>query len=153
MVGQPERARHMSRRTRLSITITVALLLVAPVLVDRDGFPLSTYPMYARTRGDVVGFVTAYGVDAAGVRHELSMATIGESDDPLVVAGELRAAIRAGSADRRCAEIAARASDMSVPLRSIEVVTERYEVVERVAGSADPVDRTVHASCPAEAAS
>lgn len=139
----------MSRRIRASITLVVAVLLVAPVLLDRDGFPLSTYPMYARTRGDVVAFVTAYGVDESGQRHELSLAAIGESDDPLIVAGELRASIRAGSADRRCAEIAARvnASRTSTQLRSVEVVTERYDVVDRVASETEPVDRTVHASC------
>ncbi len=141
----------MSRRIRIAITIAVALLLVAPVLVDQDGFPLSTYPMYARTRGDVVGFVTAYGVDASGQRHELSLATIGDSDDPLIVAGELRAAISAGRADRRCAEIARRAA-ATAGLHSVEVVTERYAVVDRVASSAAPVERTVHASCSAEQA-
>ncbi len=37
-------------------------MLAAPVVFDRDSFPLSTYPMYARTRGTEVSFVTAQGI-------------------------------------------------------------------------------------------
>lgn len=140
----------MSRRVRISLTIAVVLLLVAPVLVNRDGFPLSTYPMYSRTRGDVVGFVTAYGVDDEGRRHELSLAAIGESDDPLIVAGELRAAIRAGRAEGRCDEIATRVAGADTPFELVEVVTERHDVVQRLTAGGDPVGRTVHASCPVE---
>lgn len=141
----------MSRRTRISITLAVVGMLAAPVLLDRDGFPLSTYPMYARTRGDVVGFVSAFGIDAQGDRHELSLAVIGASDDPLIVAGELRAAIRAGNADRRCAEIAARVwSPDDDALLAIEVVTERHDVVRRVTGGDGAIDRTVHATCAVE---
>ena len=140
----------MARRVRWAITIAVVAVLLAPVLLDRDGFPLSTYPMYSRARPDQVDLVTAQGVDADGTVLTLSLAAIGSSDDPLIVAGELRAAIRDGRADERCREIAARAAGSDTTIVAVEVVTERHDVVDHVEGDPSLVRRTVHARCPAE---
>jgi hypothetical protein len=140
----------VGRRTRILITVGVAGALVVPVLLDRDGFPLSTYPMYSRTRGDEVTFATAQTVDASGTTSALTLAVIGDSDDPLIVAGELRDAIGDGRAAQRCEEIAARAirwGDLPSDSVGVEVVTERHDVVARAGGGASLVERTVHASC------
>jgi hypothetical protein len=128
----------------------VVAALAAPVALDRDSFPLSTYPMYSRTRGDAVTFATAQAVAADGTVSTLSLGIIGDSDDPLIVAGELRDAIRSGEAGERCPEIAARAEGWdglpSGPV-TIEVVTERRDVVAHVEGAPSLLARTVHASC------
>ena len=53
---------------------------------------------------------------------------IGDSDDPLIVAGELRDAIRDGRPQQRCEEIAVRAAawdGLPADTSAIEVVTER----------------------------
>ena len=99
----------MDRRVRILVTAGVVGALVGPVVLDRDSFPLSTYPMYSRTCGDAVTFATAQAVDAQGSASALNLRVIGDSDDPLVVAGELRRALREGRADARCIEIAERA--------------------------------------------
>lgn len=120
------------------------------MVVDRDGFPLSTYPMYSRSRGDTVTFATAQAVDENGETTTLTLEVIGDSDDPLVVAGELRAAIRDGRAPERCAEIAVRAATwdgLPPQTSSIEVVTERHDVVAQVEGVPSVLARTVHATC------
>jgi hypothetical protein len=143
----------VERRTRIVITAGFVGALVAPVLLDRDSFPLSTYPMYSRSRGDAVTFATAQAVDEAGRPSTLTLAVIGDSDDPLIVAGELRDAIRDGRAQQRCEEIAARAvawSGLPPETSTIEVVTERHDVVARVEGAASLLERTVHASCETE---
>ncbi len=140
----------MDRRGRILVTATVVAALVAPVALDRDGFPLSTYPMYSSARGDQVSFATAQAVDPEGGASTLTLGVIGESDDPLVVAGELRDAIGDGRAGRRCADIAERAArwDGLPPATvAIEVVVERHDVVAQVEGGASLVDRTVHARC------
>jgi hypothetical protein len=132
------------------ITAGVIGALVAPVVFDRDGFPLSTYPMYSRTRGDAVTLATAQAVDADGTTSALTLAVIGDSDDPLIVAGELRDAIRDGRADRRCDEIAERAADWDgLPVGSItiEIAIERHDVVAQVEGRLSLLERTVRASC------
>jgi hypothetical protein len=142
----------VGRRTRILITAGVVGALVAPVILDRDDFPLSTYPMYSRSRGDAVTFATAQAVDEAGSPTTLTLAVIGDSDDPLIVAGELRDAIRDGRALQRCEEIAARAavwSGLPPEASMIEVVTERHDVVAQVDGAPSLLERTVHASCAA----
>jgi len=136
------------------VTAGAVAALVAPVVLDRDSFPLSTYPMYSRTRGDAVTFVTAQAVDADGSASALNLRVIGNSDDPLIVAGELRSAVRDDRADIRCAEIADRAGSwdgLPADAVAIEVVTERHDVVAQVSGAASLLDRTVHARCEIEA--
>jgi hypothetical protein len=140
----------MGRRARILITVGVLGALVAPVVLDRDGFPLSTYPMYSRARGDAVTFATAQAVDATGTVATLTLGVIGDSDDPLIVAGELRDAIRDGRAQQRCVEIALRAAEwdgLPPGATTIDVVTERHDVVAQVEGDPSLLDRTVHASC------
>jgi hypothetical protein len=102
--------------------------------------------MYARTRTAEVSFVTAQGV-RDGETLALSLEVIGESDDPLVVAGELRTAIRRDEADRRCREIATRVDDSSI--EQVEVVTERHDTVVYLEGGDSLRRRTVHAACAA----
>jgi hypothetical protein len=140
----------MHRRGRIVVTAAVIGALAAPVALDRDDFPLSTYPMYSRTRGEEVTFATAQAVLADGQTAVLSLSVIGRSDDPLIVAGELRAAIRAGEADGRCAAIAGRAAvwdGLPPSAVAVEVVTERHDVVARASDEPSLVERTVHARC------
>ena len=140
----------MGRRARILITAAVVGALVAPVALNEDDFPLSTYPMYSRSRGDAVTFATAQAVDDSGASTTLTLEVIGASDDPLIVAGELRDAIRDGRAQQRCAEIAERAAawrDLPPETSAIEVVTERHDVVAQVEDRPSILARTVHASC------
>lgn len=141
----------VGRTGRVLVTAAVVGALFVPVALDRDGLPLSTYPMYSSARPAEVTLVTAYGLDEAGEQVTLSLGVIGRSDDPLVVAGELRSAVRADRADDRCEEIAGRAAtagSLDDSVVGIEIVSERYDVVDRVESSAAPLDRTVHATCP-----
>ena len=140
----------MDRRGRILVTAAVVGALVAPVALDRDGFPLSTYPMYSSARGDQVTLATAQAVDPEGGASTLTLGVIGESDDPLVVAGELRDAIDDGRVRQRCEDIAGRAArwdGLPGDTVAIEVVTERHDVVAQVEGGDSLVDRTVHARC------
>ncbi len=124
--------------------------MVAPVVFDRDGFPLSTYPMYSQVRGEEVTLATARAVGRDNSVSRLTLGVIGDSDDPLIVAGELRDAIRDGRAKQRCVDIAERAAQWSgLPpdATTIEVVIERHDVVAQVEGNDSLVDRTVHARC------
>ncbi len=56
-----------SRRWRQPLVLAgVVGILVVPVVLDSDDFPLSTYPMYSRTRPAEVDFVTAQAVRSDG---------------------------------------------------------------------------------------
>lgn len=139
----------LRREGRLAVTVGVLVALLAPVAFDRDSFPLSTYPMYSRARGSESTIVTAQGVLDDGSRRELTPTLIGDSDDPLLVVGELRAALSAGRAAARCGEIAERVAGRSSMdgVDRVEVVSERHDTVERARGDDGLVERTVHASC------
>lgn len=136
-----------TRTVRHVVTVVVVGVLFLPVVFDRDDFPLATYPMYSRERADVVSLTTALGVTPDGAERTLGLDTIGETDDPLLAVGELRAAIRNGEADRRCTEIAERVSGGDHPIAEILVVTERHDVVDHVRTGDGFRDRTVHARC------
>lgn len=139
----------LRRSRRAAITAAVLAALVAPVIVDRDSFPLSTYPMYSRSRGDESTIVTAQGVLSDGTLLTLTPWLIGASDDPLVVVGRLRAASSAGRGDVRCAEIAERVADRTAlaDVDTIEIVGERHDTVDRTLGEDSLVDRDVRVSC------
>lgn len=143
-----------THRWTLATVIVVTAMLV-PVALDRDDFPLSTYPMYAEARPSTVVLPTAVGIDAAGGRQRLSLDVIAGVDDPLIAAAELRDAIAAGRADDVCAVIAGRlaarggAGDAG-SAAAVEVATERHDTVARVRGDPSEVAREVHARCPVE---
>ncbi len=122
--------------------------MVAPVVLDRDSHPLSTYPMYSSARGREVTLPGALALTDRGDEQRLSLGEVGASSDPLIVAGELRSAIRAGRADERCQEIAGRVRDPGVV--TVAVVIERHDVVAQVQGEPSLIERTVHATCPLE---
>jgi hypothetical protein len=138
----------MTLGQRLLVIVVLAALLV-PAVADRDNFPLSTYPMYARSRGDVVSIVTANGVTPADEVVRLSLEVIGDIDDPLIVEALLRDAVRGGQTetDALCSRIADRVADDNTESNRVSIVTERHNVVDRAAGRSSLVERQVHATC------
>ncbi|MEJ7583084.1 MAG: hypothetical protein WKF43_03155 [Acidimicrobiales bacterium] len=133
------------RWRRRAIAAAVIAAVISPAVRDRDSFPLSTYPMYARTRGATVVLSTAVGADGAGATQALSLSVIANTDDPLIAASAVDHAIRSGRADELCAEVAARAS---TAFATIEVVEERHDVVARSSGKRSLLGRSVHSRCP-----
>jgi len=138
---------------RRVVMVAVLAVVVSPALRDHDSFPLSTYPMYAGTRGRVVSIATAVGVDAAGVAHYLSLSAIADTDDPLIAESTVRRAINTGGAGALCTQIAARLDGRNpgsgASIERVEVVDERHDVVARAARHASLLGRSVHATCPA----
>ena len=142
----------LRREMRGVVTAAVLVALVAPVVFDHDSFPLSTYPMYSRSRGAESTLVTARGITSAGSSRELTPTLIGDSDDPLVVAGRLRTALSVGRGDVRCAEIAERVATRSefADVVVIEIVSERHDTVARTLDQESLIERDVRATCQVE---
>lgn len=128
------------------MTALVLVVVASPALRDRDSFPLSTHPMYASTRAEVAAFSTVTAAGADGQRVRLSMRTIARTDDALIAQARVRQAIAGGRADELCADVASRAPEV---VESIEVVTERHDVVDLATGQPSLVSREVHATCEA----
>ncbi len=132
-LGLADRSR-LGWRPRAVVAVVLGVI-VLPAVRGHDSFPLSTYPMYARSRD---------AIDERGGTRRLSTATIARTDDPLIASSLLRTAIRTGRADALCAEIATRAPAGTV---AVEVVDERVDLVGAAAGDGSVRERTVRARC------
>lgn len=123
-----------------------ALAYPAVAPAELDSLPLSNYPMFAHERSRVTTFSVAVLIDDRGVEHRLDLRTVGGTDQPVQAAMTVRQAIRAGEADRLCAEIAERVGRAG----SVQVASVQYDAPAWFAGDEEPIARTVHAECPAE---
>jgi hypothetical protein len=132
---------------RRMVAAAVLVAVAWPAVRGRDNFPLSTYPMYAETRGDDVSIATAVGVDGRGRERRLSLRTIAETDDPLIAEAAVDNAIQRGEADQLCAEIATRVAG---DIERVDVVDERHDVVARAEGDPSLLSRSVEATCEAD---
>lgn len=145
------------------VIVAVLAALLAPAVFDHDDFPFATYPMYATSRGDVVSVATANGVTTAGDESRLTLAVIGESDDPLIVAALVRDAVRGGlkETEMLCRQIAARVAgdngvgrndrdvgDPETAFHQIMIVSESHNVIEHTSDRDSLVSRQIHTRCP-----
>lgn len=143
----------VARHTRLVAYVAIAAVLlivgVVPLLLDRDSYPLSTYPMFSSRRTSAESVDTAVAVDATGEVERLGPERIAGTDEIILATATVAGAINAGTTDDLCAEIAARvASGGPSSAVEVEVVTERFDAIDWYDGHRDPIDRTVHSTCP-----
>jgi hypothetical protein len=146
----------VSARTRMNaravLVAVVSVVGVVPVVLERDSFPLSDFPMFSSRRSTVESVDTAVAVSADGARqHRLTPSLMSGSDEPVTAAVTVSRAINEGAAQTLCSDIAARLS-RSAPSwldegSAIEVVTERHDALKYFAGDRSPVDRVVHVRC------
>jgi hypothetical protein len=132
--------------TRVAVLVAVALVMAWPALrrPPVDGYPLSTYPMFATDRGDTSTIATAVGVTSGGEVVRLSPEMLSGSDEPMQAISTAANAVRDGRADAWCAQVAARVGD---DVESVEVRRETHDVIAHFTDDADPIDVVVVTSC------
>lgn len=120
---------------RRAVPLVVAVLAVLAVLAPMfrspavDSFPLSTYPMFARDRGDEAWLDTVVGRDDGGAIVRLSPELISGSDEPVLAAASVSRALTAGTAETLCHRVAARVADSGRDeVQVVEVVSERHDL-------------------------
>jgi hypothetical protein len=150
-VSERTRARAPSERTkaRVALIIAVVVVFVVPLVLDRDSFPLSTYPMFSsrRTSTEVVDTAVARTADDS-TTWRLDPERIAATDEVIIAAVTVSEAVRDGSADELCREIAGRVQDNGPDGAAVvEVVTERFDAVTWFEGDRTPIERIVHARC------
>ncbi|NNE72557.1 MAG: hypothetical protein HKN26_02740 [Acidimicrobiales bacterium] len=131
----------MARAGRWIVGLAITAALLAPVALDRDGFPLSTYPMYATSRGETIELVTARAIDADGRPIRLSIDDLARTDDPLIARSQLRRQA-AADPDALCRAIAERSGAATVT-----VVREQHDVLARAEGEPSVLASTTLAEC------
>ena len=137
----------MRRRVASVVSVAAILVVLLPAWIERDSYPLSTYPMFSYRRARVEVVDTAVGYDTAGWRVRLTPTIIAGGREVIHAAVTVSTAIAQGDTDALCNEIAARATARRPPLARIEVVSETHDVITYFAGGATPLAVVVHASC------
>jgi len=133
----------------------VLLAVVAVLLVPLawpwgvDSFPLSSYPMFARPRPQIVSIPTVVGVRETGERVTLSPELIGDTRWTNLAVRLVRDSVAAGAkaSSRLCERIAARVADEREDVVALEVVTETFDSVAHLTEAAPPTAVRVHARC------
>jgi hypothetical protein len=127
----------LTRSRAFALIVSIALIAAAlsPLVrrPDDDGFPLSTYPMFAWRRPQVLAMSYPLGVTAEGVERYLSPELIGSSEVLQAAAIVERAVARRGAEVARLCEAIARrvaASPAHRDVAAIRIVTGTHDAVE-----------------------
>jgi hypothetical protein len=138
-------------------TLVVVVAMVAPALGPRpsDGFPFSTYPMFAADRGSRTTVSTAVGRTVSDQLVRLSPRLLAGADEPILAVRTARTMVNRDP-DGWCREVAARVSATphatgADPVVRIEVVTETHDAVATLTEDAPAVAVIVHAACGVDA--
>lgn len=137
------------RKAVASLVAVVALVGIVPLALDRDSFPLSTYPMFSSRRSSAESVHTAVTVTADGTATRLSPTLIAGTDEVIIATVTVANAIRSGTTEQLCGEIARRVAGTAAASEAVavEVVTERFDAVRWYDGDRTPLERRVHARC------
>ena len=141
----------MSRLLAYGFGLGVVALSASPLLrdPDRDSYPLSTYPMFARPRGKPWLSIVE-GLDARGAAVRLSPELVA-NDEVMQAAATVRRAVQGGpvALARLCGEVAARvASDGEyAAVREVRVVAARFDPLRYFSEGPEPEARTEHHRC------
>jgi len=129
----------MTRRLAALVSLALCSAVLAPAVrsPDDDGFPLSTYPMFAAPRPRELTMASARGVTGDGRSRRLSPGDLG-TGEVMQAFATLQRAAAAGPGQRAelCAAIAARvARDAELAdVIAVELVIGIYDAVAIVAG-------------------
>ncbi len=144
----------MTERHKALSSLAVVLIVVGvvPLALDRDSFPLSTYPMFSSRRTTAEPVDTAVGITADGSVARLSPTMIAGTDEIIIATVTVGKALADGTAAELCSDIAGRISGSNLTsgegrIVAVEVVTERFDAVQWYDGDRTPLQRTVHARC------
>lgn len=141
------------RGAAAAVAAAVAGVVLWPAIAhpDRDGFPLSTYPMFSTPRDDVAELSSVVGIDTSGAQRWLDPRLINGTREVVEAAAVVDAEIGAGEAPRLCAAVAERVRQRGgdvADLDHLEVVSFSFDAVGWFGGRREPLTRDVHASCP-----
>src|SRR5947207_11665441 len=134
----------MRQRWRAWAAAGVAVVVVGavPVVLDRDSFPLSTFPMFAADIPATQSIDTAVGGRPDGSTVRLTPAQIAGTTVVNQAVSVVSTAIASGQAAEFCAAVAGRVQGGDDGATAVEVVTERYGAAAWFEGDRTPVERT-----------
>lgn len=147
----------MHRLYAYAVSVAVLLIVGWPATkrLDLDGFPLSTYPMFAYPKSRVSTVTSALAVSANGASTPVPPKFVANAET-MQAFRTLAAAVAKGRREslELCRAIAGRLHDADAPeLRDaehVEIVTGRVDTIDFLGGRATPSARRLHARCDVE---
>ena len=142
-------------RVRALLAVGVGLGATGAVLsplatAAGDSFPISTYPMFARPRGQPTLYA-AIARATDGSERRLTPSLIG-SEEVLQAKVLIARSVEQGpaAAQALCQDIAGRvaASAAGAELRAIEIVMRRYDPIAYFVSGPEPLEQAVVQTCP-----
>jgi hypothetical protein len=130
-----------------SVAAIVVIVGVVPLALDRDSFPLSTYPMFSSRRSSTETVDTAIVVDAAGDVIRIDPRDIAGTDEVILAAVTVSDALRDDTAVALCRDIVTRLDTRLPEGAIVRIVTEKYDAIEWYGGDRTPLSTIVHADC------
>lgn len=111
--------------------LAVLVVMLAPVVRDRDSYPGSTYPMFARDRGATSNVATVVGRADDGTVERLTPQLIGGTDEVVLAVETAARAVRAGGGRpvALCREVATRLARSRPGIVTVEVRVETHDAV------------------------
>lgn len=155
--GAPPLVGARASRGAWRVVVTVAVLGAVwwPARPGgRDGFPLSSYPMFGYARPPTSEIDTVLGVGADGQRRPLSPELLAGVSQPKLALERVRDAIRRERAGALCRDVAQRVKQRAASgqraderLVALEVVTDTWDTLAGLEPGAQPRTRIVHERC------
>jgi len=140
---------RLERWTGLLVGLVASVAVLAPLLSpDADSFPLSSYPMFARPRGQPTLYALAARA-SDGSERRLPPSALGSSE-VLQAKVLIQRSVEQGPAAMRalCREVAARVAADTADVRSIEIVRRRYDPIDYFVTGPTPIEQARLESCP-----
>ena len=139
---------RLNALTGIVVGLGATLAVLSPLgAMDRDSFPISSYPMFARPRGQPELYaVVARATDGSEVRLPASMVA---SSEPLQTKVLIERSVQQGpeAMQALCRAVAARVAELPEPLRSVEIVRRRYDPIAYFTRGPEPLERERLSSC------
>lgn len=142
----------MRARAPYAALAAVVIAMLVPVALDRDSYPFSTYPMFARDRARISHVATVIGRTGAGKVERLSPRLIAGTDEIVLAVETVLTAVRGGpeASGDLCRRVAERVASARPDVETIEVRIETHDPVEYFTEQArEPRATDVRATCPA----
>jgi hypothetical protein len=141
---------RLERGVALVVGLGTSLAVLSPlVAMDGDSFPISSYPMFARPRGQPTLYA-AVGRAADGSEHRLPASAIGSSEVLQTKVLIQRSVERGPEATLAlCQSIAQRiaGSPWAAALRSVEIVRRRYDPIAYFVTGPEPIEQERLQTC------
>ena len=124
-------------------TLAIVVLGAIPLIAQRDSYPHSDLPMFARGRDRISRFTTAVGVDDSGRIVRLNPSIIAATDEVIAAQAALVGAVNSGEADSMCREIASRIDGVAL----VRIQSETHDIIKSLNDIDSPITTRIHAEC------